>query len=251
MAVLDHDVVGPDEAPVILLGGALGSARQMWRAQVDALSDRFRVVAFDHRGHGDSEVPDGPYTMAELGADVIGLLDELGAGQASYAGISLGGMVGLWLAENAPERFGRFVLMCAEAVPGAGPRAGHERAALVRAEGTAAIADAAIGRWFRPGYADTETVAAIKQQILDTPDEGYAGCIEALAEMDLRPGLGEITAPVLMIGAEHDESVPAENVLATAQKIPGARFELIEDAAHLIAVSHAGRVTELIAEHLG
>ena len=251
MAVLAHDVVGPQDAPVVMLGGALGSARAMWRAQVEALSERFRVVAFDHRGHGGSEVPDGPYTMAELGADVIGLLDELGVAQASYAGISLGGMVGLWLAENAPDRFGRFVLLCAEAVPGAGPQAGHERAALVRAEGTAAIADAAIGRWFRPDFADTETVEAIRQQILDTPDEGYAGCIEALAEMDLRPGLAGITAPVLMIGAGHDESVPAQNVLATAQQIPGARFELIEDAAHLVAVSHADQVDRLIVEHLG
>lgn len=251
MAVLAHDVIGPDEAPVVLLGGALGSAREMWRAQVEALSDRFRVVPFDHRGHGGSEVPDGPYSMADLGGDVAGLLDELGVARASYAGISLGGMVGLWLAENAPDRFHRFVLLCAEAVPSAGPQAGYDRAALVRAEGTAAIADAAIGRWFRPDYPDTGTVETIRQQILDTPDEGYAGCIEALAGMDLRPGLAGITAPVLMIGADHDPSIPAENVLAAAQQIPGARFELIEDAAHLVAVSHADRINELIVEHLG
>lgn len=247
MARLAHDMVGPDEAPVVLLGGALGSARGMWGAQVEALSGRYRVVAFDHRGHGDSEVPDGPYTIGDLGADVVGLLDELGVAKASYAGISLGGMVGLWLAQNAGDRFQRFVLLCAEAVPGGGSQMWTDRAAQVRAEGTAAIADATIGRWFKPGHPDTDT---IRQQLLDTPDEGYAGCCEAIGAMDQRAGLAGITAPVLMVGSDGDESIPAQNVLATAQQIPGARFELIEDAAHLVAVSHPGRVTELIAEHL-
>jgi len=251
-ARLSHTQTGPDDAPVLVLAGALGSAHAMWQAQVDALSDRFRVIALDHRGHGSSEAPPGPYTMADLGGDVVALLDELGVEQASYIGISLGGMVGLWLAQNAPDRWHRFVLMCAAAEPIGGPQPWTERADQVRADGTAAIADATIGRWFKHEYAEAhaEQVASIKQQILDTSDEGYASCCEAIGAMDLRDGLAGVTAPTLLLAAEEDSSIPAEHVLALAQAIPGARFEVIDGAAHLIAVSHADQVNQLLLDHL-
>jgi 3-oxoadipate enol-lactonase len=249
-ARLNHELTGPRDAPVVVLGGALGSAHAMWKAQAEALSERFRVLAYDHRGHAGSDVPPGPYEMADLGGDVLGLLDELGVERASYAGISLGGMVGLWLAEIAPERWHRFVLMCAAAEPAGGRQMWTDRAAQVRADGTAAIADATIGRWFKQDHPDSDTVAALRQQLLDTPDEGYAACCEAIGAMDLRGGLAEITAPVLMVASDGDQSVPAEKVLEVAKAIPGARFEVIEDAAHLIAVTHADQVNALLLDHL-
>src|SRR6266508_3581489 len=247
---LNHELTGPDDAPVVVLAGALGATHAMWTAQVDALSSRFRVLAIDQRTHGD-EIP-GPFTIADLGGDVVALLDELGVEQASYIGISLGGMVGLWLAQNAPDRWHRFVLMCAAAEPIGGPQPWTERAAQVRADGTAAIADATIGRWFKHEYAEAhaEQVASIKQQILDTSDEGYASCCEAIGAMDLRDGLAGVTAPTLLLAAEEDSSIPAEHVLALAQAIPGARFEVIDGAAHLIAVSHADQVNQLLLDHL-
>src|SRR6266516_3323467 len=107
---LSYEETGPADAPVVLLGASLGATRAMWAPQVGALTDRFRVIAFDHRGHGESDVPPGPYTMDDLGGDVIELLDSLEVEQASYVGISLGGAVGLWLAQNAPDRFHRFVV---------------------------------------------------------------------------------------------------------------------------------------------
>jgi 3-oxoadipate enol-lactonase len=252
MARLDHQVTGPDDAPALLLGGALGSTHTLWQEQAGALSDRFRVVAFDHRGHGGSEVPGGPYAIADLGADVLALMDDLGLEHASYAGISLGGMVGLWLAAHAPGRIERLVVMCAAAVSPVGPEPWNERAASVRQGGVAAVADGVLARWFPAPYAEAnpDRVAAIRQDLLDTPAEGYAGCCEAIRDMDLRDTLDGITAPTLVLAAEGDQSIPAEHVLPVANGIAGARFEVIEDAAHLIAVTHVDQVNHLLLDHL-
>jgi 3-oxoadipate enol-lactonase len=247
---LHYEVTGAEGAPVVVLGSSLGTTHRMWSAQIPVLSERFRVIAFDHRGHGDSEVPDGPYTIGDLGNDVITLLDDLDVRHASYVGLSVGGMVGLWLAENAPDRFDRFVIMCAAAVHRGGRQMWTERAAQVRAEGTKAVVDVTMGRWFLPTYTDSERMAEVRQAFLETPAEGYAGCCEAIGAMDLRDGLGNITAPMLLIAGDTDTSVPAEDVLTTAQAIPGARFEVLEDAGHLVAVTHPDQVNRLLLDHL-
>ncbi|MDX6239098.1 MAG: 3-oxoadipate enol-lactonase [Kribbellaceae bacterium] len=249
---LNHQLTGPDDAPVVLLGPSLGTTYQMWSAQVELLSGQFRVVAFDHRGHGSSEVPPGPYSIEDLGGDVVELLDELGVEQASYVGISLGGAVGLWLAENAGDRFHRIVAMCPPAYPAAGAQTWIDRAAKVRSEGTQAIVEVTLGRWFLPDFIEShpDEVAAIRQQFVDTPDEGYAACCEALAALDLRDGLGDISAPVLLITADSDASIPPETVLPLAEAIPGARLEVIEHAAHLVNVSHPDQINPLLLAHL-
>ena len=123
----------PPTRPWFCSGSSLGTTHEMWAPQVDVLAERFRVIAFDHRGHGESEVPTGPYTIDDLGGDVLELLDTLGVDQASYVGISLGGAVGLWLAENAPDRFHRFALLCPPASPADNARMWTDRAASVSA----------------------------------------------------------------------------------------------------------------------
>ncbi|MFD0576324.1 alpha/beta fold hydrolase [Dactylosporangium darangshiense] len=140
---------GPLGAPFVLLGGVLGSNLDMWRPQLPRFGDRLRVVRFDHRGHGGSPVPAGPYEIEDLGRDVLALLDRLGIERASYCGLSLGGMVGMWLAAHAPERIERLVLICTAAhLP---PAEGWlDRARQVRAGGMAPVADAVLGRWFTP-----------------------------------------------------------------------------------------------------
>ncbi|WP_328995838.1 3-oxoadipate enol-lactonase [Kribbella sp. NBC_01245] len=249
---LNYLATGPANAPVVLLGSALGTTHLLWQAQVDALAGRFRVVAFDHLGHGASPVPHGPYSMADLGREVLALLDHLGVEQASYAGISIGGMVGLWLAENAPERFKSFAILCAPALPGGGPQMWTDRADLVRREGAQAVADAAIGRWFLPAFATANPglVAAVRHQVVNTPAEGYAACSEAIRDMDLTGGLASIDVPTLLIAADQDESVPVDAVRAVADQIPGAKFELIENSAHLVNLAHPEHVTTLLAHHL-
>jgi len=219
----------------------------MWAPQLEVLQQRFRVVAFDHRGHGSSDAPLGPYTIDDLGGDVLELLDALEVEQASYVGISLGGAVGLWLAQNAPDRFHRFALLCPPANPAENAQMWADRAAKVRAEGTQAIVDATLGRWFLPEFTAT---APVRQMLLDSPDEGYAACCEALGSTNLLPGLAGITAPVLLITAEADTSIPPETVIPLAGQIPGAHLEVIENAAHLVTYSHPEVINPLLLTHL-
>lgn len=249
---LNHQTTGPDDAPVVLLASSLGTNHAMWAPQLDALSKSFRVVAFDHRGHGASEAPPGPYTIEGLGNDVLELLDTVGAEQASYVGISLGGAVGLWLAQNAPDRFHRFALLCPPVNPAANAQTWTDRAAQVRKEGTQAITEATLGRWFLPPYAEAhaEEVEVVRQQLLSTPDEGYAACCEALSTLDLTPALADITAPVLIITAEQDTSIPPETVIPLAQTIPGAHLEILDNAAHLVTYTDADRINPLLLTHL-
>ncbi len=207
---LNYQVFGPEGAPVLLLGGSLGTDLSMWEPQIPALGSHFRLVAFDHRGHGGSPVPPAPYTMAELGADVVALMDQLGIRRASYAGLSIGGMAGMWLAANAPDRLDRLVLMCTSAHA---PPASRwlERAAAVRAaKTTRVIADSVVERWFTPGWAleHREAVAAHRAMVAATDPEGYCGCCEAISSMDLRDALPRITAPTLVIGALNDLALP-------------------------------------------
>lgn len=244
---LNYVETGPADAPVVLLGSSLGADQRMWAPQVDVLAQRFRVVAFDHRGHGGSDVPDGPYTIDDLGGDVVELLDTLEVEQASYVGISLGGAVGLWLAQNAPDRFHRFALLCPPSNLAANPQPWIDRAAQVRAEGTQAITDATLGRWFLPEFKDTDPV---RQMLENCPAEGYAACCEALSTLNLLPNLADITAPVLLITTDSDTSVPPETVVPLASQIPGAHLEIIETAAHLVTYSHPDVINPLLLAHL-
>lgn len=244
---LNYVETGSADAPVVLLGSSLGASQAMWAPQVDVLAQRFRVLAFDHRGHGGSDVPAGPYTIDDLGGDVLGLLDTLEIEQASYVGISLGGAIGLWLAEHAPERLHRLVAICPPTNTGANPQPWIDRAAQVRAEGTKSITDATLGRWFLPEFTDTDPV---RQMLLDSPPEGYAACCEALSTLNLLPDLPTITAPVLLITTDSDQSVPPETVVSLASQIPSAHLEIIETAAHLVTYSHPETINPLLLTHL-
>jgi 3-oxoadipate enol-lactonase len=243
---------GPDGRPPLLLGGSLGTTHAMWAPQVQVLSGRLNTIAFDHRGHGRSPVPDGPYSIATLGGDVLALMDHLGLERASYCGLSLGGMVGQWLAINAPQRIDRLILISTAAhLPPA--RGWRERAELVRDAGSpAAVADTVVGRWFTPEFAGRrpDVVDEYRGMIASTPPEGYAACCEAIADYDVRPGLPSVPVPTLVIAGAQDPAAPPELGRAIADAVPGARFELLDPAAHLASVERADRVTSLIAEHL-
>jgi 3-oxoadipate enol-lactonase len=247
-----HQLSGPEDAPVLVLAGSLGTDLSMWAPQVDALSRDFRVVTFDHRGHGASLVPPGPYAISDLGQDVLALLDHLGVEQASYVGLSIGGMAGIWLGANAAGRLRRLVLMCTSAHAPPASR-WHERAGAVRAAGTVAVvADAVVERWFTPAWAlaHPDAIAAHKQMLAATDPEGYCACCEAIAAMDLRDDLPRVAVPTLVLGAAEDLALPNEHQRLIAQRLPGARLELIPDAAHIANVQQPAIVNRLIEEHL-
>jgi 3-oxoadipate enol-lactonase len=234
-----------------VLSHALGLSLAMWDPQVEALSRAFRLVRYDHRGHGRSPVLAGPYNIEALGRDLVRLLDRLGLDRVSFCGLSLGGMVGMWVAANAPERIDRLVLCCAAARMER-PEDFAARARTVREHGIEAIADALIGRWFTPSFpaSHPDTVARIRAMLLSTPREGYAGGCEAIAQMDLRADLPRITAPTLVIGAEHDQSTPPEKSREIAQRIRGAELVMIPDAAHIANVEQPDAVANQILDHL-
>jgi len=245
------ETTGHEDAPVLVMGSSLGTSMDMWDSQL-ALAERLRIVRFDHRGHGRSPVPRGPYEIADLGRDVIELMDALEIERASYCGLSIGGMVGIWLGANAPERIERLVLVCTSAhLPPAEGWA--ERAAKVRAAGTVGVvADAVVARWLTPAYAEEhpELVAELRAMLVATDPEGYASACGAIERMDLRDQLGRIAAPTLVISGSGDEATPPEHQELIAASIPGGRLETVDPAAHLAAVERPARVNELIANHL-
>jgi 3-oxoadipate enol-lactonase len=251
-AVALHSTVdGPDDAPVLVLGAALGTTAAMWQPQIPALSGKLRVVRYDHRGHGGSPVPEGPYALAELGADVLALADSLGVQRFHLGGISLGSFVALWIAENHPERVARLVLAGVAAQVGP-PENWRARADAVRAQGTAAIAETVVGRWLPEDYAAAHP--SVRQELLDavlaTPAQGYAGCCGAIETMDLEPDLTRVTAPALVIAGSEDQSTPPDLARRVATGIDGAEFEVIPGAAHLANLSHADEFTHLVLDFL-
>ncbi len=249
--LLFSETTGPETAPVLLMGSSLGTSMDMWDSQL-ALAERLRIVRHDHRGHGRSPVPPGPYEIADLGRDVLELMDALEIERASYCGLSIGGMVGLWLGANAPERIERLVLICTSAhLPPAEGWA--ERAAKVRAAGTVeVVADAVVARWLTPAYAEEhpELVAELRAMLVATDPQGYAEACGAIERMDLRDQLARIAAPTLVISGASDEATPPEHQKLIADSIAGARLETVEPGAHLTAVERPARVNELIAGHV-
>ena len=247
-----HTFAGPEDAGIIVLSNSLGTTLEMWEPQAAVLARDRRVLRYDMRGHGRSPVPEAPYSIADLGADVVALLDRHGIERVSLCGVSLGGMVSMWVAAHAPERVDRLVLCSTSAIMGP-PESWTERAALVRREGMCAVADTVVARWFTPGFtaARPDVVGAIRAQLASTPPEGYAGCCEAIKDMDQRPDLPSITAPTLVIAAEGDPSTPPAHARTIAGLIPGARLQVLDRGAHLVNVEEPDLVTPLIAAHLG
>ena len=245
-------VEGSQDAPPLVLGNSLGTTAELWQPQLAALRARFRLIRYEHRGHGGSPAPPGPYTLADLGGDVLRLLDDLGVEQAAYCGLSLGGMVGMWLAANEPGRIGSLAVCCTSArFPDRS--LWEQRAAAVRAGGLAPISHQVVGRWFTPAFGAREPdiparfVATLER---DVEPAGYAGCCEAIADMDLRPALPAITAPALVIAGSEDPATPPWHGALIARGIPGAQLRVIRGAAHLANVSSAGEVTAALAAHL-
>jgi len=240
-----HEVTG--DGPTVLMGSSLGTSLQMWDGQLP-LAERFRLVRYDHRGHGESPAPPGPYEIADLASDVL----ELGLGRTHYVGLSIGAMIGMWLAANAPERIDRLILICTSAQLGP-PSMWQERAAKVLEAGsTEPVADPVVDRWLTPAFAaeHPDARAKLRAMLTSADPAGYAACCGAIERMDLRADLGRITAPTLVISGADDLATPVEHQRLIAEAIPGARHEILSPAAHVAAVEQADAVNRLIEEHL-
>lgn len=251
-AVEVHAVVsGRADAPAVVLSNSLGSTHRMWDAQLADLEQRFRVVRYDTRGHGGSPVPEGPYVIDDLADDLVALLDRLDIAKAHLVGLSLGGMTVMRVAIRNPERVQRLALLCTGAqLPPAS--AWTDRAATVRAQGSAAVAAAVVQRWFTPAHLDAhpDVRSGYEQMVAATPAEGYAACCEAIAELDLREQLSGITAPTLAIAGADDPATPPAKLEEIVARIPGARLLTVPQAAHLANVEQPAIITPALIEHL-
>lgn len=240
---------GPVDAPVVLLSNSLGATRGMWRPQVPALAERYRVISYDTRGHGESPAPGGPYSIDDLVDDVVALLDRLGVERAHVAGLSLGGMTGIRLAAREPGRVHRLAVLCSSAKTD--PQGFLDRAAAARSAGTAPLAAAVVSRWLTPAHAGDhpEQVARLEAMVAEADDEGYAACCEAIAGLDLRDDLGRITAPTLVVSAAEDPALPPEHQRVIAEGIVGSELLTLTPAAHLANLERALEVTGALLGH--
>ncbi|HXH02116.1 MAG TPA: 3-oxoadipate enol-lactonase [Candidatus Competibacteraceae bacterium] len=235
---------GPEEAPVLVLSNSLGTDLAMWDAQIPAFTQRFRVLRYDSRGHGQSAVTPGPYTIERLARDVLGLLDGLGLARIHFCGLSMGGMVGMWLGIHAPQRVARLVLCnTAACIPPA--ELWNARIEAVHQGGMAAIAEAVIGRWFTPVFRAQApaVVERVRRTLEATPAEGYVACCAAVRDMDQRAAVARITAPTLVVAGTHDTATPPADGRFLAERIAGARYLELE-AAHLSNLEAETRFTE-------
>lgn len=249
---LHHRFDGSPDGPVLALPSSLGTTTELWDADVPAWSETFRVLRYDQRGHGGSEVRPGPYSIEDLGRDFVSLLDELGIERVSFCGLSLGGATAMWLAAHAPERIDGLVLACTSARFG-DPGPWLERAALVRDSGVEPIADTVIARWFTARFAEErrEVAARFRDLLASTPPEGYAGGCEAVAGWDFRDRLEEITARTLVVAGAEDPATPLDDSRLIADRIPGAKLVVLADAAHLANVEQPDAFSRVVAAHLG
>ncbi len=251
---LHHRAEGPVGAPPLYLGPSLGTSLAVWDPQARALTERFRVVRWDLPGHGGSSAGllPAPASVADLGQLVLDLADALGHDTFAYAGISLGGAIGTWLAANHPARISSLALVCTSARFGE-PQPWLERAESIRTKGAEPIAANAPGRWFTPAFAASgdPAVASLTadQRTVDT--DSYAACCEVLAGLDLRPDLPRVTAPTLVIAGRDDQATPPPHARALADGILDAQLLELPRAAHLANVERPRAVLDALLAHLG
>ena len=249
---LDHRLHGRGEAPALVLANSLGTGQHLWSRQLPELSEHFRVLTYDHPGHGASGLPEEPCTVEGFAHGLLDLLDALALERVSFCGTSLGGMVGIALALEAPERVERLVLSCTSAYLGP-PDGWAERARIVRTDGMEAIADSVIERWFTPELPreEPDTVARFRATLVETPPDGYARCCEALAAWDATERISAISVPTLVVAGAEDRATPVEHAELLASRIPEARLVVLERAAHLANVERAEEFTRAALDHLG
>jgi len=247
-----HVISGQHDGPVVVLSNSLGTTMAMWDANLPELEKGFRVIRYDTRGHGESPVPAGPYTIDDLTDDLILLLVRLGVAKAHVVGLSLGGMTAMRLAARRPDLVDRMVVLCTSAYlePSS---AWTDRAALVRANGTRAVGDAVVTRWYTAAHlaAHPDVRAASAAVVAETPAEGYAACCEVIAAMDLRPDLPSIAAPTLAIAGAEDPATPPPELQVIAESVPDCDLLVVEGAAHLASAEQPSIVTRAILTHLG
>ena len=241
-------VEGPSDGPPILLIHPLGVSLEFWDGLAGALRDRFRVIRFDLRGHGPNGGPAGDYTIEDLGSDALAVLAAAGVSTAHVVGISIGGLVTMWMGVHARAQVRSLFIAQSAARVGTVER-WEERRALVRERGVGAVAELAMGTWFTPEFVQSHPGEAnrCRQMIAACPSAGYLGCCAVLRDTDLRSALPGITAPTLVLAGERDPSTPRADADLIVAAIPGARLKTL-NSAHMSAIELADDFRNLVVD---
>jgi len=235
---------------VLVLSNSLGTNLSMWDPQMPQLKQRFRVLRYDTRGHGRSSVTPGDYTIEQLGRDVVALLDVLELKRVHFCGLSMGGMIGMWLGVHAAERIDRLIL-CNTAARIGTKESWNSRIATVRTQGMNAVAAAVMERWFTPEFRAMrpQRIAQAQQMLENSSPEGYAANCAAIRDMDQREDVARITAATLIVCGAKDPVTPPADAQFLISRIRGA--EIVElDAAHLSNVEQAEAFTDATSTFL-
>jgi 3-oxoadipate enol-lactonase len=249
-AHIHYELSGPEKAPVLALSNSLGTNFLMWDAQMPAIGKHFRMLRYDTRGHGQSDVTPGPYSFDQLGRDVLSLADAADVQSFSFCGLSMGGVIGMWLGIHAPKRLHKLVLCSTGAKIGNAPT-WDARIAAVSKGGTKSIAAATMERWFTQGFREKspQIVERVQHMVEKTSTEGFIACCAALREMDLRETIAAIRAPTLVISGSHDPATTPHDGRFIAERIPGARFVEL-DAAHMLNIEQEEIFTKELSNFL-
>jgi 3-oxoadipate enol-lactonase len=248
---INVEIEGPDKAPVLLFSNSLGTNLHMWDEQAKHLAKRFRVVRYDQRGHGKSGAPKTAYTLERLGKDAVAILDGLKIERAHFCGLSMGGFTGMWLGRLAPKRIGKLILSNTAAKIG-DPIIWNGRIQTVLGKGMGAIVEGVLERWFTKAFREKEpqAVARVREMLMTTPPQGYAGCSAAIRDMDQRWDIGAIALPTLVIAGEHDPATTMKDGELIASRIAGSKFVKL-NAAHLSNIEQGKQYTDTIEKFLG
>lgn len=239
---INYELTGQEKAPVVMLSHSLASSMVMWKPQLASLEAHFQVLRYDMRGHGDSDAPDGAYTLELLAEDAVALLDALGIDTVHFVGLSIGGMIGQGLALNHGHRLKTLTLCDTSAImPEAAQPILRERIAAALKNGMAGQVDGTLERWFTPEYlkANPPVVEVIRRQIRETPLAGYIGCSEALGGLNYLDRLSAITLPTLIMVGEEDPGTPVAASEAIHERIAGSQLVILPAARHLSNIEQA------------
>lgn len=241
-------IEGPASAPTILLSNSLGTSLEMWHPQVSALTQNYRVVRYDCRGQGGSTVPAGPYSVAQLGGDVLAIMDALDIKKVHWCGLSLGGMIGQWLGAMAPSRIDKLILSNTTCYY-PNPAFWLDRIQTVKDGGLGSIAERVIAGWLTTDFRNKETSVAerMKAMLLATPEDGYIATCEALSALDQRDLLPKIESQTLVIAGRRDGSTPPAESEFIVSQIPGAKLSIL-DAAHMSNVEQSSAFSSAVLE---
>lgn len=248
---LHYQLEGDPDAPVLMLSNSLGTTLAMWEPQMSLLLTQFRVLRYDQRGHGRSDVPAGPYSIEQLGQDALALLDHLALDRVDFCGLSMGGMTGMWLASHHPDRIKHLVLCNTAASRLGTPEIWNSRLELLAREGMAGLTPAILDRWFTRRFQERapQAIERVRAMLLGTSALGYEANVMAIRDLDQLQDIAKINAPTLVIAGTQDGSTPPELGREITRRIAGSCYVEL-DAAHLSNWERAAAFTLALMDFL-